>query len=96
MGKISGELSDITILTDEDPRYEDSDKIIEEIAKGVGDKKLFKEPDREKAIALAIKMAKKGDIVGIFGKGHEKSMNYSGVEKPWSDVEAAKKILKNG
>ncbi|MDO8638897.1 MAG: UDP-N-acetylmuramoyl-L-alanyl-D-glutamate--2,6-diaminopimelate ligase [Candidatus Daviesbacteria bacterium] len=95
MGEISGRLADITILTDEDPRFEDSNKIIEEIAKGVGDKKLFKEPDRKKAIELAINMAKKGDVIGIFGKGHEKSMNYFGVEKPWSDTETVRKILKN-
>ena len=96
MGEISGRLADITILTDEDPRFEDRIKIIDEIAKGVSDKKLYKEPDRGMAIELAIKIAKKGDVVGIFGKGHEKSMNYNGKELSWSDVQAVRKILKNG
>lgn len=101
MGEVSAKLSDTTILTDEDPRNEDSNKIAEEIAagaRGAGAREgenLFKEPDREKAIKLAIKMANKGDVVGIFGKGHETSMNYSGVEKPWSDVLAVQKILNN-
>lgn len=96
MGEISGRLADITVLTDEDPRFEDSNKIINEIACGVGNRKLYKEPNREKAIKLAIDLAKKGDVLGIFGKGHEKSMNYLGVEKPWSDVQTVQKILKNG
>lgn len=99
MGKISGKLSNISIITDEDPRSEDRNKIIDEIAEGaisVGAKTgitLFKEADRQKAINLAITLAKKGDVVGIFGKGHEKSINYNGVETPWSDFEAIEKAL---
>lgn len=102
MGEISGRLSNITILTDEDPRFEDRNKIIEEIAKGAikgGLKEginLFKEPDRAKAIKLAINIAKKGDTIGIFGKGHESSMNYKGAERPWSDQETVKKVLMYG
>lgn len=99
MGKISAKLANVTIITDEDPRNEDRNKIIEEIAKGAysqGAKDgitLFKEADRQKAIKLAISLAKKGDTIGIFGKGHEKSINYKGVETPWSDFEAVKKVL---
>lgn len=105
MGKISAQLADITILTDEDPRFEDRNKIISEIAAGVleagaiENQTLFRVPDRTKAIGLAIKIAKRGDTVGIFGKGHEKSMNYKGIEKKWSDKEAVLKVLnsqKNG
>ncbi|KKR81431.1 MAG: UDP-N-acetylmuramyl-tripeptide synthetase [Candidatus Daviesbacteria bacterium GW2011_GWA1_41_61] len=99
MGKISGKLADVTILTDEDPRFEDRNKIIEEIAQGAyqdgaeNGKTLYKEPDRTKAIKLALSLTDKGDVVGIFGKGHEKSMNYHGVEKPWSDQEAVRRII---
>lgn len=102
MGQISGKLADITVLTDEDPRFESREKIIEEITQGAyqsGVKDnitLFKEPDRTKAIKLALSLAKKGDVVGIFGKGHEKSMNYQGVEKPWSDQRVVRGILKDG
>ncbi|MBI4036986.1 UDP-N-acetylmuramoyl-L-alanyl-D-glutamate--2,6-diaminopimelate ligase [Candidatus Daviesbacteria bacterium] len=102
MGKISAKLADITILTDEDPRYEDRNKIIDVIAKAatsagaVEGETLFREPDRGKAIKLAIKMAQKGDTVGIFGKGHEKSMNYQGKEKLWSDQRAVTWALKHG
>lgn len=99
MGAISARLANITILTDEDPRFENREKIIEEIAVGaykegaIDDKSLFKIPDRQKAIKFAIQIAKKGDTVGIFGKGHEKSINYQGMEKLWSDQMAVKKAL---
>lgn len=100
MGEISSRLADVTILTDEDPRFEDSLAIMEEIFAGMDQgrvkngENLFKEPDRAKAIQKALSLAQKGDVVGIFGKGHEKSINYRGTEKPWSDQEAVLKALK--
>ena len=99
MGKIAADLADIIILTDEDPRFEDSLKIIDEIAVGAVEmgvtvnSNLFKQPNRREAIDLAIKMAKKGDTVVILGKGHEKSMNYRGIEQPWSDKQQVLDIL---
>jgi UDP-N-acetylmuramoyl-L-alanyl-D-glutamate--2,6-diaminopimelate ligase len=50
--------------------------------------------DRQQAINFAIKIAQKGDVVGIFGKGHEQSMCYGTQEKSWSDQEAVEKALK--
>lgn len=102
MGEISAKLADITVLTDEDPRFESSEKIINEIAEGAlkvgaeGNVNLFKIPDRAKAIKQAINLAKKGDIVGIFGKGHEKSMDYKGKQLPWSDQKMALQALRYG
>lgn len=99
MGKISARLANITVLTDEDPRFEDRNEIIESIAQGayqekaVDNKTLFRQPDRTRAIQLAVDLAQRGDTVGIFGKGHEKSMNYQGVEKPWSDQKAARNAI---
>ena len=101
MGKIAAEIANVIILTDEDPRFEDRNTIIEAIAEGAasaGAKEgltLFREPDRTRAIKLAIKMAKMGDTVGIFGKGHEKSMNYLGIERPWSDQKTAISALQD-
>lgn len=100
MGEVSARLADFTVITAEDPRGE-IDKISSEIlagAKKAGGKvgvNVYIENDRQKAIELAINsLAKKGDTVGIFGKGHEKSMNISGKdETPWSDVEAVNKVL---
>lgn len=95
MGEISTRLSDISIFTAEDPRHEDVNEIIRQMKKGVKNKnaKIFEIPDRLEAIKQAIKMAKKGDIVVVCGKGHEKSMNFNGKEIPWSDEKAIKKII---
>jgi len=101
MGKVSGRLSDYTVITDEDPRTEDPKKITQAIAKGckkTGGKEgetFFIINDRQKAILFALqKLVKKGDVVGIFGKGHEKSMCYGKTEYHWSDQEEARKALR--
>ncbi len=99
MGEISGRLADLTVITAEDPRGqidEINQQILEGAKKsgGVLGENVFIENDRQKAITLAIKLAKKGDTVGIFGKGHEKSLNLDGKsEIPWSDQEAVRKVL---
>ena len=97
MGKISSHFSDIIILTAEDPRNENVEKIISEIEKGIDrkfDKKnLLKIPDRKKAIFKALELAQKGDIILITGKGHETSMNLGLGEIPWSEHEAVKEAL---
>lgn len=100
MGKISGKLTNITIVTSVDPRGQ-SEIINEQIIEGLlksGAKKdhdFFVIDDRQKAINFAINdLAKKGDTIGIFGKGHEVSMNLDGREElPWSDREAVEKAL---
>lgn len=100
MGKISARLADVTIITAEDPRGE-IDKINAQIiegverAGGIKGENFFVQKDRQKAIAFAIKkIAKTGDTVGIFGKGHEQSINIDGIkELPWSDFEAVQKVL---
>ncbi len=100
MGAISAKLANITVLTSEDPRFEDPEKIIDEIERAAithGAKPattLFREADRAKAIELALSLAKRGDVIGIFGKGHEQSMNIRGKETHWSDKEAVEKALK--
>jgi UDP-N-acetylmuramoyl-L-alanyl-D-glutamate--2,6-diaminopimelate ligase len=112
MGEVSARYADISIFTAEDPRFEDINTIIKQMAKGA--KKaganqvppsnyqkhkrkcniFIKVPERGEAIAFAInKVAEKGDIVVICGKGHEKSMSYNGVEYDWSDHEAVKMAL---
>lgn len=102
MGEISARLADFTVITADDPRGE-IDQINEQILKGAKKgggrlgKNVFIENDRQRAIEFAIKIAKKGDFVGIFGKGHEKSMALTGnYELPWSDQEAVRKVLNEG
>lgn len=95
MADISTKLADISIFTAEDPRHEDVNEIIKQMEAGIKNKKslIYKIPDRFQAIKKAISISKKGDIVVVCGKGHEKSMAYGNVEKPWSDVKAINKIL---
>ena len=73
MGKISGELSDYTVITSDNPRFENPDKILKDIEKGIleATDRYVIIPDRFDAIGYAIKIAQKGDVVLLAGKGHE-------------------------
>lgn len=99
MGGIAGRLADFTIFTAEDPRTEDLELIFRHMKEGVGSKdhgKVITQPDRRSAIRLALEKAKKGDVVGIFGKGHEKSMCFGTTEYPWSDQATVRELLEEG
>lgn len=99
MGEISAKLADITIVTAVDPRglIDQINKQIltgAEKAGGIVGQNVFVNNDRTEAIRMGIKMAKKGGIVAIFGKGHEASMNLLGKgETPWSDKKAVEEVL---
>ncbi|KUK82982.1 MAG: UDP-N-acetylmuramoyl-L-alanyl-D-glutamate--2, 6-diaminopimelate ligase [Microgenomates bacterium 39_6] len=95
MGKIASELADLVIITSEDPRTEDPEKIAKAIARGCLPKKKKKIIiDRAEAIDFAIQQAQEKDIVVILGKGHEQSMCFGKTEYPWSDHQQVKKALK--
>jgi UDP-N-acetylmuramoyl-L-alanyl-D-glutamate--2,6-diaminopimelate ligase len=100
MGEIAGQLADYVFLTAEDPRTEDVNDIIDQIAAGCERSgrcegaDFWKVPDRGEAINAAIQLAKRGDVVVVTGKGHERSMCFGTTEHPWSDHEAVKKALR--
>lgn len=99
MGRIAARLVDRAIVTAEDPRRESLAQIYADITSRIASqgsmiKKIVREDDRAKAIELAVKMARPGDMVVATGKGHEKSMNIGGVEYPWSDREAIEKAIR--
>lgn len=72
MGYIASSLSDITIITSDNPRNENPDLIINEIYEGIkSGSKVYRELDRRKAILMALDMGQSGDVVLIAGKGHE-------------------------
>lgn len=71
MAKISEKLSDLTIITSDNPRTENPDMILKEISTGFTTDRYIIEVDRGKAISKAISKAKKNDVVVIAGKGHE-------------------------
>ncbi|KKQ01913.1 MAG: UDP-N-acetylmuramyl-tripeptide synthetase [Candidatus Roizmanbacteria bacterium GW2011_GWA2_36_23] len=89
MGKESSRYADYIILTEEDCRKENADKICKEIAAGIeNDKDWQIITDRRKAIEKAINIAQIGDVVLLTGKGHEKSLCRGKIEFPWSEHNA--------
>ncbi len=98
MGKIAAKLADAVVLTAEDPRTEDLTTIFQDLQQQIPfslKSKVHIVEDRQEAINYALQhLAKKGDWIGIFGKGHEQSMCYGTKEYPWSDEKAVKKALK--
>ena len=71
MGEVAGRLADIVVLTSDNPRSEDPEGIMDDVAAGLPGVPHHREVDREGAIALAIGMAENGDTVLLAGKGHE-------------------------
>lgn len=99
-GAIAGEYCDLLILTDEDPRAEDCEQIIAEIA--VGAEQSGKQagsgylviPDRATAIHTAFAYAHPGDLVLLLGKGHESSIEYADGKHPWDEIAQAQTALR--
>jgi UDP-N-acetylmuramoyl-L-alanyl-D-glutamate--2,6-diaminopimelate ligase len=95
MGEASGRLSDLTILSNDNPKTEDPLKIISDIVVGLQkvNGKYLIEPDREKAIALAMDEARAGDIVLLAGKGHENYQILADRTLEFDDRDVARHIL---
>lgn len=97
MGQIGSELADLVIFTAEDPRTENVWNIIRQMKESLGNNhnKVISIADRQEAINFTLqKIAKKGDLIALLGKGPEKSMCYGKVEKPWNEIKAVKKALR--
>ena len=96
MGEISGNISDFTIITSDNPRTEDPTEIVKEIE--VGTKKTKGKyiaiVDRIEAIKYAINMANKNDIIVLAGKGHETYQEINGKKYPFDEREIIKKLIK--
>ena len=95
MGEIAGHLADLAIVTAEDPRTEDLASILTtsaEACRTAGGTALI-EPDRYRAMQLALRHARPEDVVIICGKGHEQSMCFGDVEYPWDDRVALRHAL---
>lgn len=97
MGKIATEYSDQVIFTSDNPRFEDPEKIIEEMEVGVELHQLQKVisiTNRKEAIKTASKMAKPHDIILIAGKGHETYQEIKGERSDFDDMKIVKSFLK--
>ena len=95
MGQVAAKYSDEIVLTADNPRNEDPEKIISEIETGIKGASCTKIVDRSKAIEYAIKNAREGDIIMIIGKGHETSQTLKDETIHFNDVEEAEKYLTN-
>jgi UDP-N-acetylmuramoyl-L-alanyl-D-glutamate--2,6-diaminopimelate ligase len=93
MGRIASELSDLVIVTSDNPRSEDPEAIIDEILEGVTDE-VEVEVDRREAIARALSLARAGDVVVIAGKGHEQGQEFRDGIVPFDDREVARDVLR--
>jgi UDP-N-acetylmuramoyl-L-alanyl-D-glutamate--2,6-diaminopimelate ligase len=93
MGRIGTELSDVAVITSDNPRSEDPEAIIDQIVAGA-EGTYHVEPDRRSAIALALGAAQPGDTVVIAGKGHEQGQEFEGGRKvPFDDRQVAREEL---
>jgi UDP-N-acetylmuramoyl-L-alanyl-D-glutamate--2,6-diaminopimelate ligase len=94
MGEAAASRADRVIVTSDNPRSEDPDAIVAEVMEGTGPD-VDREPDRRRAIALAIETAEPGDVVVIAGKGHEQGQELEGGRKePFDDREVAREALR--
>ena len=87
MGAACAKGADRLVVTSDNPRSEDPMEIIRQILAGIPDAggRVMVEPDRAKAIALALSGAAEGDVVVIAGKGHETTQEIAGVKHPFDD-----------
>lgn len=96
MGRIVAELSDVAIVTSDNPRSEDPDRIIEMMMEGIDPAQrshVYKVADRREAIRMAARMAVRGDTILIAGKGHETYQEIRGVKYPFDDKNAVQDAL---
>ena len=99
MGMVAARLSDVVVITSDNPRTEDPLRIIEEVKLGAepemrqGNAEVVAMPDRREAIVHSIDRASVGDVVLIAGKGHEKYQEIRGRVTPFDDVAVAREAL---
>lgn len=95
MGEVSSKLADLTVVTSDNPRFEEPMDIIEDILIGVkkADGEYVTIPERKDAIEYAIKHAKDGDVIVLAGKGHEDYQEIKGVKYHMDERELIEEIL---
>ncbi len=95
MGEVSGRLSDFTIITSDNPRFEEPQDIINDIITGMKktDGKYIDICDRKEAIRYAIEHGQPGDIIVLAGKGHETYQEIKGVKYDMDDRVLIKEVL---
>lgn len=95
MGEISGRLADLTIITSDNPRFEEPQAIIDDIKTGIAktDGAYVEISDRKEAIRYAIAHGQEGDIIVLAGKGHEDYQEIKGVKYPMDERVLIREIM---
>jgi len=99
MGMVAARLSDVVVITSDNPRSEDPNRIIDEVKRGADSEtrqsgaEVLIRPERREAILHAIGMAEPGDVVLVAGKGHEKYQEIAGRTFPFDDIGVAREAL---
>ena len=95
MGEVSGKLADFTIITSDNPRYEEPEAILADIESAISrtDGAYIKITDRKEAIAYAIHHGQPGDVIVLAGKGHEDYQEICGVKHPMDERVLIQEIL---
>ena len=98
MGEVSGRLADFTIITSDNPRFEEPEAIIADIRTGISKTQgaYLEICDRREAIAYAISHAQAGDIIVLAGKGHEDYQEIKGVKYPMDERVIIRELLEGG
>ena len=103
MGETAGRLADFTIITSDNPRWEDPERIMDQIEDGLrgavcaGEKPSYiKIADRRAAVEYAVSMAEKRDIIVLAGKGHESYQEIKGIRYPLDDRKIVQEALDGG
>ena len=87
MGEVSGKLADLTIITSDNPRFEEPQAIIDDIKIGIGKTRgeYVEIIDRKEAIKYSISHGRKGDVIVLAGKGHEDYQEIKGKKYPMDE-----------
>ncbi len=94
MGRVASTMSDLTVVTSDNPRSEPPDAIIDAVVSGIApDAPIVRESDRRRAIALALERAESGDVVVVAGKGHETTQTVGELVIPFDDRAVVKELL---
>lgn len=99
MGMVAARLSDVVVITSDNPRTEDPVRIMEEVRRGADAEtrqrhgQVLSVVDRREAIARALRLAASGDLVLVAGKGHERYQEIGGKRIPFDDVAVARELL---